>query len=161
MADEKEWVLEAVNNRYSGVDRYDLTKVRVVEAKPFLSGLINRVDFKRKDGSEKTVYVWVPELDPKSGRLRGGIEIFDDTNQLIPFVSRAPIAEKSSFLSKIGPVDVISGAIAVLMTLTMIFVVAHQVIYHDNVDVPLILSNGIATILGFYFGRATTQASTG
>jgi hypothetical protein len=71
MTDGKQWVLEAVNNRYSGVDRYDLTTVRVVEVKPFLSGSLNRVDFKRKDGSEKTIYVWVPELDVKSGRLRG------------------------------------------------------------------------------------------
>jgi hypothetical protein len=94
-------------------------------------------------------------------KASGGIEIFDDTNQLIPFVSRAPIADKSNFLSKLGPVDVISGLIAVLMTLTLIFVVAHQVIYQVTVDVPLILSNGIATILGFYFGRATTQANAG
>jgi hypothetical protein len=160
MADEKQWVLEALNNRFANVQRYDLTTARVVETKPFLLGSINRVDFNRKDGSSKTIYAWVPELDPKSGRLRGGIEIFDKTDQLIPFVSRAPTAERENFLAKIAPVDVISGLIAILMTLTMIFVVTHQVIYHDTIDIPLALSTGITTILGFYFGRATTGQSS-
>jgi hypothetical protein len=157
MADEKQWVLEAVNNRFADVDRYDVATARVVETKPFLLGSLNRVDFKRKDGSAKTVYAWAPELDPKSGRLRGGIEIFDNTDQLIPFVSRAPTADKASFLLRMTPVDIISGVIAVLMTITAIFVVVHQVIYQDKVEIPQLLSASITMILGFYFGRATTD----
>jgi hypothetical protein len=38
----------------------------------------------------------------------------------------------------------------------MIFIIIHQIIAENAVDVPLVLSNGITTILGFYFGRATT-----
>src|SRR5437868_746135 len=129
MDDERQWVLEAVNNRFADIDRYDVTTARIVETKPFLLGSLNRVDFKRKDGSIKTVHAWAPELDAKSGRLRGGIEIFDNTDQLIPFVARAPTDIKDTFLSRIAPVDIISGIIAILMTLTAIFVVIHQVTY--------------------------------
>lgn len=145
-----------VNNRFAEIDRYDVATARIVETKPFLLGSLNRVDFKRKDGTTKTVYGWTPELDPKSGRLRGGIEIFDNTDQLIPFVSRAPTADKG-FLSRIAPVDIVSGLIAVLMTFTAIFVVVHQVVYHDGVEVPQLLSASVTMILGFYFGRATTD----
>jgi hypothetical protein len=155
MADEKQLVLDAVKNRFAAVDRYDLTTTFVVETKPFLLGSLNRVDFKRKDGSDKTVYAWAPELDNRTGKLRGNIEIFDNTDQLIPFVSRAP-GRSLNIFEKIGPVDIISGLIAILMTITMIFIVTHQIIYHDTVDIPLVLSNGITVILGFYFGRATT-----
>jgi len=143
MADENQWVLEAVNNRFADVDRYDVATARVVESKPFLLGSLNRVDFKRNDGSIKTVHAWVPELDPISGRLRGGIEIFDNVDQLIPFVSRAPTAERGNLLTKIAPVDIISGSIAILMTLTTIFVVIHQVIYHESLEVPLTLGGQI------------------
>jgi hypothetical protein len=100
MADERQWVLEAVNNRFADIDRYDLSTARIVETKPFLLGSLNRVDFKRTDGSIKTVHAWAPELDSKSGRLRGGIEIFDNTDQLIPFVARAPTDTKGALSLK-------------------------------------------------------------
>jgi len=89
MADQKQWVLEAVNNRFAGVERFDLTTSRIVETKPFLLGTISRVNFKRRDGSDKTVYAYVPELDARSGKLRGGIELFENSDQLIPLVSIA------------------------------------------------------------------------
>jgi hypothetical protein len=165
MADEKQHALDAVTNRFAGVDRFDLSKAFVVETKPFLLGSLNRVDFKRKDGSDKTVYAWVPELDGKTGKLRGNVEIFENTDQLIPFVSRTPSVQGNKalgdFISKLGLVDVVSGLIAIIMTFTMVFIVVYQIIHGINVDIPGLLANAITTILGFYFGRATVaQAST-
>jgi hypothetical protein len=76
---------------------------------------------------------------------------------LIPFVARTQLSRSSGeyFFSKLTPVDIVSGLIAILMTLTVIFTVFYQVTHQTTVDVPLVLSNGITTILGFYFGRAT------
>jgi hypothetical protein len=71
MADDKQLVLDAIRNRFAGIDRYDLASAFVVETKPFLLVSINRVDFKRKDGSTKTVYTWFPEIDNKTNKLKG------------------------------------------------------------------------------------------
>jgi hypothetical protein len=150
-------VLNAVKNRFAGVARYDVATSLVIETKPFLLGAINRVDFKRRDGSTKTVYAWAPELD-RTGKPKGAFEFFTSLDELIPFVSRTPTGKslRENFLSKLQPVDIVSGLIAIFMTFTMIFIIIHQIIAEKAVDVPLVLSNGITTILGFYFGRATT-----
>jgi len=153
-------VLNAVRNRFAGVARYDLASAFVLETKPFLLGTINRVDFKRTDGSTKTVYAWVPELD-RSAKPRGPIEFFTSLDELIPFVSRTRtgMSAREYFLSKIQPVDIVSGLIAILMTLSMVAIIFHQVTSGNTVDIPLALSSSVTTILGFYFGRATTGQS--
>jgi hypothetical protein len=153
MADDKGLILEAIKNRLGGVPRYQLDTARIFETRPFLLGSISRVNFKRQDGSEKTIYTWVPEMDPKTGRATGTIETFNNLDELIPFVSRAP-DRKNGFLSIISPVDIIAGLIAILMTITLVFIAIHNAVYDDKGEVPPILSNGIATVLGFYFGRA-------
>lgn len=164
----QEEIFTAIRTRFAGVDRYDLTNLLIIESKSFLWGSMNRVKIKRKDGSDKTVYVWEPESDKKTGKPTGNYEFFEDIDDLIPFVSfsqpaiadRAAKIAEGRFLSKVSPVDIISGAIAILMTFTMIFIIIHQAISNTPLDVPVVLSGAITTILGFYFGRATTPANS-
>jgi hypothetical protein len=156
VSDDEQFILGAIKTRFAGVARYKLDTARILETKSFLLGSISRVQFNRQDNTQKTIYVWSPGTDASTGKLRGDIEIFLDMNQLIPFVSRAR-GKEESLLSKIGPVDIVSGLIAVLMTVALIFVVFHQVIYQEKFDIPVVLSNVITIIVGFYFGRATTN----
>jgi hypothetical protein len=121
-------IVDAAKIRFAGVERYDLSTALVLETKPFLSGSLNRVNFKRKDGSDKTVYAWVPELDSKTGKSRGSVEFFANLNELIPFVSMKATTRKDNILLRMQPVDLISGLIAILMTATMIFIVVDQVL---------------------------------
>jgi hypothetical protein len=155
-------ILTAVRNRFAGVERYDTTDARIVQSKLFLWGEMHSIRFKRKDGSAKTVYVWEGERDKKTGVPADRIQIFEDTDEVVSFVSlyrsdisnRANKIARESFLAKISLVDLISGTIAILLTVTIIYVTAYQ----EQKDVPGILANALTTILGFYFGRATTSA---
>jgi hypothetical protein len=157
MSDEKQFVLDTIKTRFAEVVRYKLDTARIVETKSFLLGSIRRVDFNRQDNSQKTIYAWSPGIDAETGKPIGDIEILLNMDQLISFVSRAPGREES-FFSKLAPVDIVSGLIAVLMTIALIFVVVHQVIYQERFDIPIVLSSVITTIVGFYFGRATTNS---
>jgi hypothetical protein len=121
------------------------------------------VRFKRKDGSLKTVYAWEGERDRKTGALSESIQIFEDIDDVVSFVSlsRSDISShanklaRESFLAKISLVDMVSGIIAILLTTAIIFVT----VYQARENVPGILANALTTILGFYFGRATTPPS--
>ena len=155
MADEKgQYILEAVSNRFADVDRYNLTTARVVETKPFLLGSLSRVDFKRKDGSSKTVYAWAPESDAKSGgRLLGGIEIFDNTDQLIPFVSRAPIATKTYNADFVKLVVV--SFLALMFAGSVIYI---AVTAPDNKSLQ-VLSGLLGLTIGYFVGKGDTPAA--
>ena len=152
MANENQYILEAVGNRFADVDRYDLTTARIVETKPFLLGSLSRVDFKRKDGSSKTIYAWAPEVDSKSGRLRGGIEIFDSTDQLIPFVSRAPTTRAYDIgFIKLAVVSVLAFMFAV----SVIYVVISA---PDNKSLQ-VLTGLLGLTIGYFVGKGDTPSA--
>jgi len=154
MATVEQLVLDEIRRAFAGVPRYDLGTARVVETNPFLVGSLNTVVFKRTDGSEKTVYAWAPELDKETGKLRGDIRAFADTDKLIAFVSAAKIGPLERFFSGIGFGDAVSGLIAILMTLAVIFTVYIQTTRGSStIEVPAVLSNVLTIIVGFYFGR--------
>ncbi len=152
MADEKQYVLEAVNNRFATVDRYDLTTARVVETKPFLLGSLSRVDFRRKDNSTKTVYAWTPEPDAKTGRPRGGIEVFDNTDQLIPFVSRPPtdITKKAYDIGFMKLVVV--SILAFMFAISVIYIVISA---PDNKSLQ-VLTGLLGLTIGYFVGKGDT-----
>jgi hypothetical protein len=152
MADEKQYVLEAIGNRFADVDRYDLATARVIETKPFLLGSLSRVDFKRKDGSSKTVYAWAPELDAKSGRLRGGIEIFDNTDQLIPFVSRAPT-------TKTHDTDFIKLIVVSVLTFMFAVSVIYVVIAMPENKGLQVLTGLLGLTIGYFVGKGDTPST--
>jgi hypothetical protein len=147
----QQYALEAVSNRYADVDRYDLATARVVETKPFLLGSLSRVDFKRKDGSGKTVYGWAPELDKKSGRLRGGIEIFENTDQLIPFVSRAPTIKSHD-------TDFIKLTVISVLTFMFASVIYVVIAAPENKSLQ-VLTGLLGLTIGYFVGKGDTPSA--
>jgi hypothetical protein len=162
---EESPVKMAVEKRFSDPNRYKANDARVVEVKPFLWGKINQIRFPRTNGPEKTIYVWEPEPTKKTGDLMEGLEIFENEEDIVSFVSlyqshimaKAGDLARHNLISKFGPVDLVSGIIAILLTGTIIFILVFQLLSKISLDVPGILANVLTTIVGFYFGKASNN----
>jgi hypothetical protein len=105
MDQEKQQILDVVKSRFANVDRYDLPTARVVETIPSSLGSLNRVDLKRKNGSNKTVYVLVPGYDKSTGMRQGTIEVFDRAERLIPILSKTATPSISDSIDRLGNAD--------------------------------------------------------
>jgi hypothetical protein len=155
-------IISAVEKRFSDVTRYTANNARVVEVKPFLWGKIHQVRFPRTNASEKTVYVWEPEANASGGAITEGISIFENQEEIVSFVSlyqprlvsRIGEIARRNLLAKFTPVDLMSGIIGILLTITIIFIVAIQLFNNRSIDVPGIFANVLTTIVGFYFGKS-------
>ncbi len=110
-----------------------------------------------KPGDTKKVFVWEPEgKDTKED-----IQIFEDDDQIISFVSlyqpkilsKAEEIAKRRFLARFTPVELIGGIIAILVTSTTLFAVVYQLLHEREFKLPELWAL-VSVIAGFYFGRA-------
>jgi hypothetical protein len=162
---EESPVTMTVKTRFADPGRYKVSDARVVEVKSFLWGKIHQVRFPRANGSEKTVYVWEPEVSTKAGDITEGLSILEDEEAIVSFVSlyqpqiiaKAGELAKRSLISKFGPVELVSEIIALLLTGTIIVIIIFQLTSNKSLDVPAILSNVLTIIVGFYFGKASNN----
>jgi hypothetical protein len=166
---EDSLIQSAVKQRFSDRVRYRPDEARTVDVKPFLWGKIHQIRFPRVQGAEKTVFAWEPERDALQGEAqRENIVIFEDQSEIVSFVSmyqpqiiaKAGKIARHNFLAKFTPVDLISGIIAVLLMLTIIFVIVFQLLANKDVKLPELLFSALTSIIGFYFGKSKSGEAT-
>lgn len=125
------------------------TEVRVVDVKQFLDGQLYSVSFKAPDGKDywSRVYAHGKKMDLyRNDELL--LSILGATYSRSAFGNTVNL-----FVNACRDVQFISGLIALGIAAT----IGYMTIWHNGTTVPDILGNALTTILGFYFGRASTR----
>jgi hypothetical protein len=133
-------------------DLTDAAPIRLNGSVPFLDGTLSTIAFKRADELqwEENYYY----------QARNDSQLFATGQTLAEFVSRDHKFRSGRRWDRLWEFTGISGLLALIITLVISFLVIFEaVIGVAQISVPEILANALTTILGFYFGKATSQAS--
>jgi hypothetical protein len=130
--------IDAVTKHYQDADIVKCP--RVSDDFALHHGRVFRVEFTDTSGELLYNYVYY------DGR---GYRVFPRSRDLVQFIARAPEPIVSRVLQIVG----ISGLIAVLITITICWLILRQQ------QVPEILSHALTTVLGFYFAASVYESS--
>lgn len=124
--------------------------LKILHVQPkFLKGSLYTVGFDviGKDGEQSNyvnrVYVHGRDID---------VYGFDD--QLLAIVGAT---HSDSFIEKLMTPDFVSTFIAISMTLIVAFSFISNIAWGKGIEIPEFISSGWLLILGFYFGKSTSQ----
>jgi hypothetical protein len=116
---------------------------RVLDINPrFLEGQLYTVAFEVDLAGTRETY------NHKVYVVKGNLEVFGSDSTLI---ERIAGVKKKGFFESVHIVDVFSGVIALIMTITICALSAY------GKQVPEILANGLSVILGFYFAKSISK----
>ena len=146
MIDEAE-ILEAVRKRNSPE-----SEVRISRTIPgFLNGELIVVDVYRNDQKIGENFYYSAHY-PEDRRS------FTSMDELALWMGQHELSSRRSGpLSVLSDFRIVSGLIAILITLTIITLIIVAVIRGWAIEVPDILSNALTIILGFYFGSQVAK----
>jgi hypothetical protein len=122
----------------------DLKNMRVTYKAPnILDGWLVTVSGDKSDGSNQDVFVLV---------RNDNAEIYYDLEEFAKAASKVE-PKGQTFSERVVRQVGMPGLLALIITLAIIYIV----IFRTEKDVPAILANSLATIIGFYFGAKVME----
>ncbi|MFV3131732.1 hypothetical protein [Niveispirillum sp. KHB5.9] len=115
----------------------------------FLGGKLYTVGFNAKKQNSDEYDAYINYVFDKDGDFR----VYRNDTQLLDMV--ASIKDKSRWHDKIFSTNGISGVIAIIMTVAIVYMALSN---STETKIPDILGNALTIILGFYFGKATKDS---
>jgi hypothetical protein len=138
-ANEK--ALAAVTSRHFNGTEFEVTHTRP----EFLDGILVFIQFYDEDEADDENYVYITDSDT---------HLMTDYEEVAALVAQhRPASSSHRLLRELMHVGGIAGFVAVLITITICYMLA----FKDAKEIPQILSGALTTILGFYFGSKVSK----